>query len=42
MLIPGGGGVFDVTLGDELIYCKHATGHHADPQEVLDAIRKRL
>jgi selenoprotein W-related protein len=40
-LIPGRGGVFEVTVDGELIYSKKATGVHANPSEVLDAIRQR-
>lgn len=29
-LIPGSGGVFEVTVGDELVYSKKATGRHAE------------
>jgi len=33
-LIPGSGGVFDVTLGDRLIYSKKETGRFPQPREV--------
>lgn len=29
-LIPASGGLFEVTLDDELIYSKKATGRHAE------------
>jgi selenoprotein W-related protein len=29
-LIPGSGGVFEVTVDDELVYSKKATGRHAE------------
>jgi predicted Rdx family selenoprotein len=39
-LIPGSGGVFDVTVDGALVYSKHATGRHIrDDREVLDLIR---
>jgi len=41
-LIPSGGGVFEVTLGDELIYSKKATGWHAEFDEVLKSMRSRI
>ena len=41
-LIPSGGGVFEVMLGDELIYSKKATGRHADYDEVLKTLRPRI
>jgi selenoprotein W-related protein len=41
-LIPSRGGVFEVTVGSELAYSKKATGRHAEPAEVIDAVRKLL
>jgi selenoprotein W-related protein len=41
-LIPSSGGVFEVTLGDELLYSKKATGRHAEHDEVLKSIRSHL
>lgn len=37
-LVPGGGGVFDVTVDDSTIYSKHRTGRHANEGEVLSAL----
>ncbi len=37
-LIPSSGGVFEVSLGDELIYSKKATGEFPEPKQVLDKI----
>ena len=34
-LIPGGSGVFDVVVNDELIYSKHETGRHAKSGEII-------
>jgi len=42
VMVPSGGGVFEVTVGDELVYSKRATGRHADPGEIVDAIRRLL
>jgi selenoprotein W-related protein len=42
VLIPSSGGVFEVALGDELLYSKKATGRHAEYDEVLRALRKHL
>lgn len=42
LLIPSSGGVFEVTVGDELVYSKKATGEHAIPAEVIDAVRRIL
>jgi len=37
-LIPSSGGVFEVTLGGELIYSKKATGEFPEPRHVIDRI----
>jgi len=34
-LIPGPKGIFDVAVNGEIIFSKHAAGHHAGPGEVL-------
>jgi len=34
-LIPSGGGRFEVTVGDELIFSKKAVGRHAERGEIL-------
>lgn len=33
--------MFEVTLDGSLIYSKKQTGRHADPEEILGAIRDR-
>jgi selenoprotein W-related protein len=33
-IIPASGGRFEVTVDDDLIYSKKATGRHANPGEV--------
>ena len=33
-LLPSRGGVFEVTVGDELVYSKEATGRHTDYAEL--------
>ena len=38
-LIPATGGVFEVIVGDELVYSKKETGRHAEYDEVADPIR---
>jgi selenoprotein W-related protein len=40
-LVPGGGGVFEVTLDGDLVYSKKATGRHAEPDDVLGPVRER-
>ena len=41
-VIPGVGGVFEVTAGDNLIYSKKATGRHAEYEDVADPLRSLL
>jgi selenoprotein W-related protein len=41
-LIKGRGGVFEVTLGDELIYSKKATGRFPEPGEVEALLAGKL
>lgn len=41
-LIPSKGGVFEIELGDELIYSKKETGRHATVEEVREAFASRL
>lgn len=41
-LIPSSGGVFEVTLGSELVYSKKVTGRHAETSEVIDSVRAIL
>jgi selenoprotein W-related protein len=41
-LIPSDGGRFEVTVNDQLIYSKLATGRHADSGEVLKLIKQVL
>ena len=42
ILIPSGGGRFEVIAGDELIYSKKATGRHAEEGEVVGLFEKAL
>jgi selenoprotein W-related protein len=39
-LIPSSGGVFEVIVGDELVYSKKETGRHTDYAEVGPGVRK--
>lgn len=41
-LVPGGGGVFDVTVNGELVFSKQEVGRHAEPGEVRAAISAAL
>lgn len=41
-LVPGTGGVFDVTVNGELIFSKKELGRHAEPGEVRSGILKAL
>lgn len=42
VLIPSGGGIFDVFVDEELVYSKHKTGRHAKKGEVLELVKKKL
>jgi selenoprotein W-related protein len=42
LLIPSKGGVYEVTVDDNLVYSKLATGRHAEYEEVAHPIRKAL
>jgi selenoprotein W-related protein len=41
-LIPGSGGVFEVTVNGELVFSKKALGRHAEPGEVKAAIVQKI
>ena len=41
-LIPGTGGVFDVTVNGELIFSKKAVDRHAEPGEIRAGIARVL
>ena len=41
-LIPSGNGRFEVTLDEELVYSKAATGKHTTNDFIVDEVRKRL
>ncbi len=39
-LIPGGSGIFDVTIDGELIYSKHENGRHIKSGEIIKLFEK--
>ncbi|MCY4465598.1 MAG: Rdx family protein [Chloroflexi bacterium] len=41
-LVPGSGGVFDVWVNGERVFCKKEVGRHAEPGEVRAAINAAL
>jgi selenoprotein W-related protein len=41
-LIPGGGGAFEVKVGDKLVYSKLQTGRHTDANELRPLIMAAL
>ena len=41
-LIPGGGGAFEVKVGDKLVYSKLQTGRHTDAAELRPLIKAAL
>ena len=40
-LIPGSGGIFEVTLDGAVVFSKKRVGRHAQPGEVVEAIRAK-
>ncbi len=42
LLVPGGGGIFDVRADGEVVFSKHAVGRHAEHQEILEELERRL
>jgi selenoprotein W-related protein len=41
-LIPSSGGVYEVTVNEQLIYSKKSMGRHAEPGEVVGLFEKFL
>ena len=41
-LIPSKGGAFELTVNGELLYSKHETGRHTDPEEINGILQKAL
>jgi selenoprotein W-related protein len=41
-LVPAGGGAFEVTVNEKMIYSKLETFRHAEPGEVAGLVRKLL
>lgn len=39
-LVPSGGGVFEVTVDETLVFSKKRLGRHAEPGEVVGLIRR--
>jgi len=42
VITPSKGGLYEVMVGDELVYSKKETGRHADYEEVAAPLRERL
>ena len=40
-LIPGSGGIFDVTVDGKLVFSKKAVGRHVKPGEIVDLLKGR-
>ena len=40
-LIPGSGGIFEVSLDGVAVFSKKRAGRHAQPGEVVEAIRAK-
>lgn len=41
-MMPSGGGVFEVTVDDTLVFSKKQLGRHAQPGEILRLIAERV
>ena len=41
-LIPSGGGVFEVVVGEHVVYSKKETGRHTDYDEVGPLLREHF
>ena len=41
-LIPGGGGVFEIMVNDELMFSKKSLGRHAEEGEVLGLFEQKV
>ena len=41
-LVPGGGGVFEVTVDGDLIFSKKSLGRHAEIDEVLKSFKAKI
>ncbi len=42
VLIPSGGGRYEVTVDGELVYSKAATGMHTTNDDIIQQVRARL
>jgi selenoprotein W-related protein len=41
-LIPSSGGVFEVAVGDEVVFSKKSLGRHANAGEILPLVKAKL
>jgi selenoprotein W-related protein len=41
-LIPGTGGIFEVRLGDEVLWNKKQQGRYPEPKEIKQRVRDRI
>jgi selenoprotein W-related protein len=41
-MIPSGGGVFEVSLDDTLLFSKKQLGRHAQPGEILGLVKAKV
>ena len=42
LLIPSGGGIFEVEVDGEVVFSKFKVGRHANAEEIIETIRGRL
>jgi predicted Rdx family selenoprotein len=41
-LVEGSGGIFEVRMGDQVVYTNGGQGGVPDPQQVLPAVRQKV
>jgi Rdx family len=41
-VVPGANGIFDVHVGDELVFTKSMLGRYPDPDDVVPLLRATL
>jgi selenoprotein W-related protein len=41
-LVPSGGGIFDVRVGEDLVFSKFKAGHFPQADEIKSQVRERL
>jgi selT/selW/selH-like putative selenoprotein len=42
VIVPSRGGVFEVTVGDDVIHSKKATGEYPEAESIIADVRSRI